>query len=104
MMGILAAWGVGESVGAACIVTVLEVLGLLFVIAFAGHHLAAVPARWEEILPLSGGALPGVLLGAYLAFFAFIGFEDIVNMAEEVKNPRVNIPRAIVISLSVSTL
>ena len=46
----------------------------------------------------------GALLGAVLAFYAFIGFEDMVNVAEEVKEPRTNLPRAIVIALVLSTL
>lgn len=105
VMGALAVWGVGESVVAASIVTVIEVLGLVFVIALAGHHLGDFPARLGELTPsfsLEHGTL--ILLGGYLAFFAFIGFEDIVNMAEEVKEPQRNLPKAIIICLVVSTL
>ncbi len=40
--------------------------------------------------------------GASLAFYAFIGFEDLVNLAEEVKNPSRNIPLALLISLSIA--
>jgi len=105
VMGGLAAWGVGESVVAASLVTLVEVLGLILVIALSGHHLADVPARWGELTPsLSWSAWSSVMLGGYLAFFAFIGFEDIVNMAEEVKQPRRNLPRAIIICLVVSVL
>lgn len=105
VMGGLAAWGVGESVVAASLVTLVEVLGLILVIALSGHHLADVPARWGELtLSLSWSAWSSVMLGGYLAFFAFIGFEDIVNMAEEVKQPRRNLPRAIIICLVVSVL
>jgi amino acid transporter len=39
-----------------------------------------------------------------LAFYAFIGFEDMVNVAEEVKNPRRNLPLAIILALCVSTV
>ena len=39
-----------------------------------------------------------------LAFYSFIGFEDLANVAEEVKDPRRNLPRAIVISLAVAAV
>jgi APA family basic amino acid/polyamine antiporter len=42
--------------------------------------------------------------GSFIAFYAFIGFEDIVNVAEEVRNPHRNLPRAIVIALVVTSL
>ena len=45
----------------------------------------------------------GIGLGAGLAFFAFIGFEDIVNMAEEVERPSSTLPRAILVALGVTT-
>jgi amino acid transporter len=46
----------------------------------------------------------GVILGAFLAFFAFIGFEDMVNVAEEVERPERNLPLGILIALCVSTV
>jgi len=46
----------------------------------------------------------GVAAGAVLAFFAFIGFEDIVNMAEEVIAPERTLPRAILLSLLITSL
>jgi amino acid transporter len=49
-------------------------------------------------------AVQGVFLGAFLAFYAFIGFEDMVNVAEEVKQPQRNLPRAILLALGLSTL
>lgn len=100
LMGGLAAWGVGESVIAAAVVTVIEIVGLLLVVALSGHHLASLPARLPELVPtLSWTSWSSILLGGYLAFFAFIGFEDMVNMAEEVREPRRNLPRAIIICL-----
>jgi amino acid transporter len=43
---------------------------------------------------------PGVAAGAFIAFFAFIGFETFANLDEEVKSPRRTIPRAIIGSLA----
>lgn len=103
-MGLLAAWGVRESVLVASVITCLEVLGLLLVIGLAGHHLGNLPQRWAEVAPtLSLSDMGSIFLGSYLAFFAFIGFEDMVNMAEEVKRPERNLPRAILVCLVVST-
>ncbi|NNC54295.1 MAG: amino acid permease, partial [Pseudomonadales bacterium] len=45
----------------------------------------------------------GIGLGAFIAFFAFIGFEDMVNVAEEVKNPARNMPAAILLALVIAT-
>lgn len=105
VLGGLAAWGVTQSVVAAAVVTVIEILGLVFVVAVGGHCLADLPGRWREFVPGAGAFdARGVLLGAHVAFFAFIGFEDIVNMAEETRDPERNLPRAIVISLVASTL
>jgi amino acid transporter len=49
-------------------------------------------------------AWQGVFGGAFLAFFAFIGFEDMVNIAEEVDRPQQTIPRGIVLAFIVSTV
>jgi amino acid transporter len=90
--------GVLESLALAALFTVIEVAGLAMVV-FAG--LTAPPAPdWA-----AGGALiwSGVMAGAVLAFFAFIGFEDIVNMAEEVRTPERILPRAILLSLAITS-
>lgn len=86
-------WGVRESVIVASIVTVLEVGTLLAVALFGLPEIELdVVARGFD---LSGaGTTSAVLTGAGIAFFAFIGFEDIANMAEETKDPRTTAPRA----------
>ena len=104
-LGALAAWGIAESVFAASAITLIEVGGLLLILFVAGDSLADLPARLPELIPpLDGSAWHGILLGAFLAFYAFIGFEDMVNVAEEVKRPERNLPRAILIAVGVSTL
>lgn len=101
----LAAWGIAESVKAATIVTLIEVGGLLLIIAVSGRHLLDLPQRLPELLPpFEPEAWHGILLGAFLAFYAFIGFEDMVNVAEEVKEPQRNLPRAILLALGLATL
>ena len=104
-LGIVAAWGVSESVGAAAVITVIEILGLLSVIVIAGDSFAQLPDRFRELVPpVQTQAWLAVSLGAFLAFYAFVGFEDIVNVAEEVKEPRRNLPIAIILALGISTL
>ena len=103
-LALIAIWGVTESVVAASVVTVLEIVGLVLVVVLAGEHITTLPDRLPEMLPrFTTADGSGIVVGAFIAFFAFIGFEDIVNMAEETREPRRTVPRAILISLVVST-
>jgi len=71
----------------------------------AGGSLATLPARWPELVPgLDAMQWEGILLGAFLAFYAFIGFEDMVNVAEEVQDPTRTLPRAILLALASATV
>lgn len=95
-----AIWGIRESVALAATLTVIEVCGLLIIIASAGEPLSQLPARWREIVPdFTSTGLLAVTAGSVLAFYAFIGFEDIVNLAEEAKQPERALPLAIAITL-----
>ena len=58
----------------------------------------------EILPPPSVEAWNGIALGAFLAFYAFIGFEDMVNLAEEVKDTRRTLPRGILLALLLTTL
>ncbi len=101
----LAIWGIGESVSIAAILTILEVGGLLLVI-WAGRDVIGDPGPALETLlpPFHLDAWVGIVTGSFLAFFAFIGFEDMVNVAEEVKRPEHTLPRAIALTLIVTTV
>ncbi|MDX1486655.1 MAG: amino acid permease, partial [Acidiferrobacterales bacterium] len=103
-LGLLAIWGISESVWVATVITVLELLGLLMVLFLAGDSLAQLPHRWSELVPaLESTPWVGIVLGAFIAFYAFIGFEDMVNVAEEVKNPQRNLPLAIILALFITS-
>jgi APA family basic amino acid/polyamine antiporter len=105
VLGGLAAWGIAESVVAAAVVTVVEVAGLLLIIGIASPDLVGLGSLLVELPPLSEAAvLPGILMGAFIAFYAFIGFEDMVNVAEEVRQPERNLPRAILLALLISSV
>ncbi len=103
---LVAIWGILESVVLAAIFTLVEVGGLLFII-FAGFFgMPDLISRLPEIIPSSGDVAlwSGVFSAGLLAFFAFIGFEDLVNIAEEIHNPGRNLPRAIIATLVVTTV
>ena len=104
-LGALAMWGIAESAWVAAITTLIEIGGLLLVVWVAGDNLAQLPQRLPELLPGAEGVTTiGLIAGAFLAFYAFIGFEDIVNVAEEVKRPQRDLPRAVLLSLVIATL
>jgi len=105
VLGTVAIWGIMESVRTAAVLTCLEVLGLLLVLFVAAPYFTALPSRINEFTPGTDLAIwPGIFSGAFLAFYAFVGFEDMVNVAEEVKNPQRNLPRAILLALATSTV
>jgi amino acid transporter len=106
LLGALTMWGISQSVGVAASLTLIEIVGLLLVI-WAGRDvlLTSLPARIDTLVPpMQSSALIGIVLGSFLAFFAYIGFEDMVNIAEEVKNPQRNLPAAILIALLIASL
>ncbi len=103
-LGGLAAWGINQSAWAAAVTTWVELGGLLLVLAVAGENLSQLPSRLPEMLPSAEPAVWAALFaGAFVAFYAFIGFEDIVNVAEEVREPERNLPRAVIYSLAAAT-
>ncbi|MEQ8195540.1 MAG: APC family permease, partial [Rhodospirillales bacterium] len=99
-LGLLAFWGIGESVVAAALVTVVEIGGLLLIVWVGRDVFADLPAKAPDLIPpLTATAWLGILGGSYLAYFAFIGFEDMVNVAEEVRDVRRTLPLGIVLTL-----
>lgn len=94
-------WGVRESIWMAGTITLIEAVGLIIIIIVGapGALSAPPPELVASVVPWSG-----IFAASVMAFFAFIGFEDIANMAEEVKQPRRNLPLAILITLSVSAV
>ncbi|NND78163.1 MAG: amino acid permease [Flavobacteriales bacterium] len=105
VLGLVAIWGIQESIILASVISIIEVGGLILIIVVSGHHLSDLPQRWEEVNLFSGkGDYSGFLLGSFLAFFAFIGFEDLANIAEESKNPQKNLPISILVSLAIVTV
>ncbi len=105
LLGAIAAWGIREAITLAAVLTLIEVAGLLFIVWIGRDAFADVPAALSaQPIPLDLAVLGGVASGVILAFFAFVGFEDMVNVAEEVRDVRRNLPRAIIYTLIITTL
>lgn len=107
-MGTIAAGGIGVAVTMAGVMTLVEIGGLLLLIC-AGLVSSAGPGRdlvtrLPEMLPGSWTALVGIVAAVPLAVFAFIGFEGLSNIAEEVRDPKRTLPRAIFLTLILSTV
>ena len=103
LMCLLACIGVKQAVGVTVVITILELLGLLLVVFVSAESLTLEEnwSRWRHDLP--NPPWVGISVAAFLAFYAFIGFEDMVNMAEEVKDASRNLPISIVITTVIST-
>ena len=105
LLAALAIWGIAESVTLAGLVTLVEVGGLLLVLGVALPEARlgeAAGQGFATILTPAGWYGAGV--GLILAFYAFLGFEDMVNVAEEVKDVERTLPRGIFLTLAITTL
>ncbi len=104
LMSFISFRGIRESSSVNIVFTLLETSGLMLVLV-AGYAFV-----WKGDLDLFANAtLPDadwipILGGATIAFYAFIGFEDLANLAEEAKNPSRDIPLAMVIAVAFSTV
>jgi len=99
LLSILNYWGIRESSIANIIATVIEAAGLVIIIAFG---LKYFPTTNFTALPSMGWS--GVLSATALIFFAFLGFEDVARLSEETKNPTKTIPRALLLSIAITTI
>ena len=98
-VGVFACAGVAESVRLALLLTGIEAAGLLFVIV------VGVPS-WGRIDPLAmpASGFGGISAAAALIFFAYLGFDELGNLAEEMRDPRRDLPRALYIAIAVTTV
>jgi APA family basic amino acid/polyamine antiporter len=94
---LLNVWGLHESSFANIIFTSIEVAGLLIVVAAGLTH-------GDLVAPVLAPLHPGIMPAAAIIFFVYLGFEEIANMAEEVRHPARDLPRAIFGSIGITTL
>ncbi|RSS33631.1 amino acid permease [Streptomyces sp. WAC08241] len=91
--------GVRESARATAAMAVLKI-GILIVFCAVGFS----AFQDGHLSPFTGSGLGGITAGASVAFFSYIGFDAITTAGEEVKNPRRNIPIAILVCIGLVTL
>jgi basic amino acid/polyamine antiporter, APA family len=111
--------GIKESASFNAAMVIIKLAVVLFVIAVGAFYVN--PANWHPFAPFGlsgvsffghtvfgqtgpGGAPVGMLAGAAIIFFAYIGFDAVSTQAEEARNPQRDVPIAIITSLIVCTV
>lgn len=96
--------GMRESAWVNAICTAIEAGGLLLVVAVGARYWGSVDYFDARSIKNPGGdfSVSLMLSGAVLTFYAFIGFEDLLNISEEVRNPRRNFPLALLAALGIA--
>jgi basic amino acid/polyamine antiporter, APA family len=99
--------GVSHSVRANVVLTCIELSGLLIIIIVGIFAIGAGDgdsSRLSEINTAENSWLLAITAATSLAFFAMVGFEDSVNMAEETKDPGKNFPKAMLTGMATAAL
>jgi len=99
--------GIKESANANNVIVIIKVAVVLLFIVGAAH--AVNPANWHPFMPPSTGVRgqfgwSGVMQGAGIVFFAYIGFDAVSTAAQEAKNPQRDMPIGIIGSLLICTV
>jgi len=96
--------GMKESAKLAVVLTVLEATGLLIIVAVAIAQGDIAGSLSTSVSSLSSVEPLAIGLGGFLAFYAFVGFEDMVNVAEEVKNPETSMRKGMLSALIIASV
>jgi APA family basic amino acid/polyamine antiporter len=99
LVTVLLVYGIRESARANTAIVVLKVAVVVFVISFGGFMVN--PGNWHPYVP---NGFTGIMSGAAIVFFAFIGFDAVSTTAEETKRPQRDMPIGIIASLIICTL
>jgi APA family basic amino acid/polyamine antiporter len=94
---LVALGGIARSGRLTLMLSLIQVGGLLAVIAIGVPHVG-------EVNLLTGPGPAGIISAAALVFFAFIGFDEVITLAEETREPTRTVPRALLLALGLSTL
>ena len=97
LVSLIALRGMGEASRVIMGFAIVEVGGLVAVIAIG------LPRIGDHSL-LDGNGASGIMSGAALIFFAYIGFDEVISLSEETRDPRRTVPRALILALGISTL
>jgi APA family basic amino acid/polyamine antiporter len=95
----LLVYGIRESAGTNTIIVIIKTAVVIFAIAFGAFLVN--PPNWHPFVP---NGYAGVMSGAAIVFFAFIGFDAVSTTAEETRNPQRDMPIGIIASLIICTL
>jgi len=90
--------GIKESAWANTIFAIITAGGLILIIFLGMTFEPTEPIDYFD----APNGITGIILAFVLIFFAFIGFEDMANVAEEVKRPKKTLPRAIILSVVIT--
>jgi APA family basic amino acid/polyamine antiporter len=104
LLGAVSAWGVVQSVLLASLFTLVELSGLIAIIVTATYAGVPIGESLFSVPAINSPAWVGISFGSVLAFFAFIGFEDLTNMIEETRAGERNIPFAMAATLIATTV
>jgi APA family basic amino acid/polyamine antiporter len=99
--------GIRESAGANAAIVVIKIAVVLLFIGFGASYV--MPEHWRPFIPANTGTYgefgwSGILRGAGVVFFAYIGFDAVSTAAQEAKNPQRDMPIGILASLAICTL
>jgi APA family basic amino acid/polyamine antiporter len=104
LIGLINFIGIKESAKLNILFTAIEVGGLLFII-FIGFpkFITAFTTGSINFMEMPNG-FSGLFSAAALIFFAFIGFESVVKLSEETKDPERTIPKALILAIAITTV
>jgi APA family basic amino acid/polyamine antiporter len=96
---VILVYGIRESAQTNTTIVIIKVAVVVFVIAFGAFMVN--PTNWRPLMP---HGFPGLMSGAAIVFFAFIGFDAVSTTAEETRNPQRDMPIGIITSLIICTV
>ncbi|WP_295445306.1 amino acid permease [uncultured Thiodictyon sp.] len=99
ILGVLLSLGVRQSVRINAVMVLIKLLAITVFIAIALSHVQ--PANWSPFMPFGWS---GVMGGAALVIFAYLGFDAVSTAAEEARDPQRDLPIGILVSLAVCTV
>lgn len=100
LLSVISYIGIKESTRFNEIATFIEIGGLLLVIAVGLFFIGKADINYLD----APKGIEGVIIATAVIFFAYIGFEGVANISEDTKNPRKTIPKALILSIVISTV
>jgi APA family basic amino acid/polyamine antiporter len=98
--------GIRETIWTNSFLAAIEICGLLFIILMGLSFVGSVNYLDATTVqnPIGDLTVPVLLSGAVLTFYSFVGFEDMLNVSEEVVEPERTLPKGLLLSVAISSL